>query len=176
MTLSPTLPTKDGTLVASVVWQPQGRPELAVKHHWFVNGIEVVDHSGSELALADFQTGDRVHVVAEVRASDDRVLASERSLSVVIQNRPPTIVSGLDALTQTDKELTGRIVATDPDGEPVTVTLREGPPGLVIQPDGTVHWPLASVKPGQHQLAVEVEDSRGLGYQGTMTFTVGAGA
>lgn len=176
VTLLPNLPTKDQTLVAAAIWQPQGQPDLTLEHHWFVNGTEVANHDGSELALADFQTGDRIHLVAEVRAGAARVLASERSLSVVIQNRPPTVVSALDALAPSGDDLTGRIVAADPDGELVTVTLREGPPGLVIEPDGTVRWPLARVTPGDHQLTVDVQDTRGLGYQGTMTFSVGAGS
>ena len=176
VTLSPNLPTKDLTLVAAAVWQPQGQPGLTLVHRWHVNETEIADHTGPKLALADYRTGDRIHLVAEVRADDGRVLAGERSLSVVIQNRPPTVVSGLEDLTQTGEALTGRIVAADPDGEAVTVTLREGPPGLVVEPDGTVRWPLGRVTPGDHRLTIQVQDDRGLGYQGTIAFSVKAGA
>jgi hypothetical protein len=43
---------------------------------------------------------------------------------------------------------------------------------LTVQPDGTVHWAVAAVKPGTHELTVELEDERGLGFRGALSFSI----
>ena len=173
--LTPVLPNKDQTLSASADWQPQGRPGIAVSYQWFVNGVEVAKGASNELPLVEFHSGDRVHVVAALIGEDSAMMASERSRSVVIQNRPPILISGPENLVQQGEELVGQIRYSDPDGDPVTVKLVEGPAGLIVEKDGRVHWPLSQVRGGDHQLTIELEDERGLGYQETLSFSMKAG-
>jgi hypothetical protein len=173
--LTPSLPNKDQVLTALVDWQPQGVPGLAVSYRWFVNGIEVTTGYRSDLSLATFHSGDRVYVVATIFRPDGSLTASQQSRSVVIQNRPPMLQSAFEGFVKHENELVGHIRYSDPDGDKVTVKLLGGPPGLTVETDGTLHWPLSTVQAGNHQLNVELTDEAGLGYRGTMTFSVEAG-
>ena len=175
ITLSPALPNKDQVLTTLVDWQPQGVPGLAVSYRWFVNGVEVTTGYRSDLSLSKFHSGDRVYVVASVLRPDGNVTASLQSRSVVIQNRPPMLQSGFEGFVKHENELVGHIRYSDPDGDKVTVKLLGGPPGLVLEADGTVRWPLSMVQAGNHQLNVELTDEAGLGYRGTLTFSMEAG-
>ena len=174
--LRPVLPNKDQTLTALTDWEPQGRPGTTLFYQWFVNEVEVTKGASNELPLVELHSGDRVHVVAALIGDDGHVMASERSRSVVIQNRPPTLISGPENLVQQGEELVGQIRFSDPDGDPVTVKLVEGPPGLVVEADGHVRWPLSQVQGGDHQMILELEDERGLGYRETLSFSLKAGA
>ena len=173
--LAPALPVKDQVLSATVDWQPQGQPGITTVYNWFVNGERVSAGKNPKFPLSNFNSGNRVYVIAELQGKDGHILDSKRSLSVVIQNRPPQLDSGLEGLVQKGQELVGQIRFSDPDGDPVVIKLLQGPPGLMVAEDGKVHWPLSEVKAGEHELTLELEDIRGLGFRGTLSFSMGKG-
>jgi hypothetical protein len=175
ITISPSLPNKDQVLTAQIDWQPQGTPGVAVSYRWFVNGAEVTAGYRSDLPLSKFRSGDRVYVTAAIQNPEGKVVASQQSRSVVIQNRPPVLQPDIEGVVKRENELLGHIRYSDPDGDKVTVRLLGGPPGLVVDPDGTLRWPLSMVQSGAQQLTVELIDEAGLGYRGTLTFSLEAG-
>jgi len=173
--LSPARVNKDESLKALTDWGPTGRPEMALHYEWFVNEQRVSSGASSRLALSEFRSGDRVYVVSKVLLKqgllkEESVLASRRSRSIVIQNRPPRLEAGLKEMRQENDMLVGQIKASDPDGDFFTMRLLEGPRGLSLSPDGDVRWPLSEVMPGAQQLVIELEDERGLGFRGTLPF------
>ncbi len=94
--LNPPFPHKDQTLTASTDWGPQGRTDISVFYRWYVNEVEIQKEPSHELVLKEFHPGDRIYVVSELRWEDGSMVASERSRSVVVQNRPPELTSGLE--------------------------------------------------------------------------------
>lgn len=175
LTLQPAFPNRDQTVAALLEWEPQGRSGMAVSYEWFVNEVSVETGQTGELVLGKYHPGDRVNVTATIIGPDGKPLASDRSRRpIVIQNRPPALEGGLEEFQKTDKELIGHIRSSDPDGDKVTVKLVSGPAGLTVQPDGTVLWPVAHIQLGKHELTVELEDERGLGFRGTLPFSIEA--
>ncbi len=52
--------------------------------------------------------------------------------------------------------------ALEPDGDPLSYTLVESPPGMLIDADtGLIHWQVTSTAIGLHDVTVRVEDGRG---------------
>ena len=172
--LRPPYPNREQTVEAVLDWAPQGRPGIGVSYEWLVNDRAVKTGEASELVLGKYGPGDRVSVIAAIIGPDGKRLASERSRSIIIQNRPPTLDGGIEEFAKTDNEWIGHLRFSDPDGDKVSVKLVRGPAGLTVQPDGTVRWPLAQIRPGKHELAVELEDERGLGFRGTLSFSIEA--
>ncbi len=175
LTLRPPFPNRDETVGASLDWEPRGRPGTVVTYEWLVNGIPVESGESNELPLGEFHAGDRVSVIASVIGPGGARLASQRSRSVVIQNRPPALEGVIEGFAprDKDKEWVGQLRFSDPDGDHVTVRLVSGPAGLTVEPDGTVRWPVAEILPGKHELTVELEDERGLGFRVTLPFSIG---
>jgi len=172
MTLRPAFPNKDETVSALLEWEPQGRPGMLVSYEWVVKDVSVKTGEASTLALNKYHTGDHVSVIATITDSNGKPLASQRSLSVVIQNRPPILDGGLEEFAKSGEEWLGHIRVSDPDGDHVVVRPVSGPAGLTVQPDGTVRWPVSAIQPGTHELTVELEDERGLGFRGTLSFSI----
>lgn len=173
--LQPAFPNRDQTVVAALEWEPQGRPGMKVSYEWFVNEVSVKTGQVGELVLNKYRAGDRVSVTATIIGPDGKPLASDRSRrSIIIQNRPPALEGGLEEFQETDKEWIGHIRFSDPDSDEVTVKLVSGPAGLTVQPDGAVLWPVAQIRLGKHELTVELEDARGLGFRGTLSFSIEA--
>jgi len=163
---------KDGALRASADWGPAGNPEMALRYKWFVNNRKVASSASERLPLSAFRSGDRVYALAQVLLKNQKVIASRRSRSVVIQNRAPKFDAGLRSLQRKGDALVGHVSASDPDGDFFTMRLIDGPGGLALDPDGIIQWPLASVKPGAQEITIELEDERGLGFRGTLAFSV----
>lgn len=172
LTLRPPFPKRDESVAASLEWEPQGRPGMLVSYEWLVNDVSIKTGEVDTLALAEYHTGDHVSVIVTITDSNGKRLVSQRSRSVVIQNRPPMLNGGLEDFAKSGEEWVGQIRMSDPDGEHVAARLVSGPAGLTVQPDGTVRWPVAAIQPGTHELTVELEDERGLGFRGALSFSI----
>jgi hypothetical protein len=172
LTLRPAFPNRDENVAALLEWEPQGRPGMLVSYEWLVNDVSMKTGEAGTLVLHEYHTGDHVSVIATITGANGKPLASQRSLSVVIQNRPPMLNGGLEGFAKSDEEWIGHIRMSDPDGDHVAARLVSGPAGLTVQPDGTVRWPLAAIRSGTHELAVELEDERGLGFRGALSFSI----
>lgn len=177
LSLNPSLPNKDQTLYAKALWGPEGRP-IEVSYQWFVNGVEVDrkkrhPEEAHAFSLGRFRSGDRVYFIASLIRPDGSVAASQRSLSTVIQNRPPELKRGLERLVRQDDDLVGQISYADPDGDRVFVKLIDGPKGLILEDGDSIRWPLSLVEAGDHVVTLELLDERGLGFRESFPFSMG---
>ena len=62
------------------------------------------------------------------------------TVSVADANRAPTISSLPRSTARAGLQYTGRVIATDPDGDPITISLDSGPAGMTLSPDGLFSW------------------------------------
>ena len=177
ITLEPPLPNKDQMLTGIIDWGPQGQPDITVGYQWFVNGVEFQREreeisKPNTLRLNGFRSGDRIFLMASLTRPDGSVADTERSLSTIIQNRPPELGSDFKGFEKKGDTLVGKLMISDPDGDGVEVALLEGPEGLTVDSEGMVLWPISQVTSGDHQLTLELEDERGLGFRGTLSFSM----
>ncbi len=69
-----------------------------------------------------------------------------------------------------------QVEASDPDGDALSYSLIEGPPGMVIDSEsGLIEWWVTSKDLGSHGVTVEVEDGKGGADQQMFTLVIKAG-
>ncbi len=118
-----------------------------------------------------FKRGDNVAV--KILPFDGENYGSAKLLTTEIKNTVPRITEGQSA-TFNDKNLTYQIKATDPDGDTLTYSLVEAPPGVNIdQKSGVITW--LNVPENQQKLDLKVKINDGhngeIIYQSTVNFS-----
>lgn len=121
-----------------------------------------------------FDVGDRFKAGDKVRAqvvplSSDGLAGDSKSLTVEIVNAPPSA-------KLVDQKITGNtysahIEAKDPEGDPITYSIKQGPPGLVVDQNGNLDWKIGQTTSGSFPIAISVKDSRGA--EVVMSYTIG---
>ena len=74
---------------------------------------------------------------------------------------PPVFVSGPRPDAQVNRVYLGKVVATDPDGNPLTFSLVSGPQGLTVSSRGIVAWTPSAAEFGANSIRLQVSDGRG---------------
>lgn len=77
------------------------------------------------------------------------------------RNQTPTITSTPRTQTQIDQNYVYLVVATDPNGDPLTYQLENPPPGMTIDAEGIVRWLPTSAQAVTHTIGIRVADGRG---------------
>lgn len=77
-------------------------------------------------------------------------------------NRSPLVTTAPNVEAIVGRPYTYDLAATDPDGDPLTYSLLSGPQGLSIdRVSGAVRWAPTEPNPGNHVVAIRVEDGQG---------------
>lgn len=159
VTIGPEEPRIDDVLEAYAELREGASPFAEVEFTWIVNGREVLGVSDDTLdkRKGRFKKLDRVKVVAT--ATDEQGGVAERSSGeILIANSTPQIItdisgqSGLNGL---------RLKAEDADGDELSWSILEGPPGVSIDRRGTlrvVQKNMAEAWSGEVVIAAEDPD------------------
>ena len=125
-----------------------------LRYKWTVNGRTVQD--GTENTLAQpLKRGDFVEL--EVIPSDGAM----RSNSVFVANAPPKLRLKGQKIDG-DGVYIAQLEAEDPESDPITLTLKSGPPGMEIdQQNKAVHWKIPSDANGAYGVDVSASDPQG---------------
>lgn len=133
---------------------------VSLKYRWRKNETVLKEGDDNTLDIAGVTAADVMHV--DVTASDGNPDGSNTvSQRFALSNSAPTIVS-----TPSRSAMGGayeyQVKASDPDGDPVTYTLEEGPPGMSIgEQTGQIHWTAAPDAHGIYRIKVVAQDNRG---------------
>jgi len=124
-----------------------------------------------ETVRGSFKRGDNVTV--KILPFDGENYGAAKLLTTEIKNTVPRVTEGQSA-TFNDKNLTYQIKATDPDGDTLTYSLVEAPPGVNIdQKSGVITW--LNVPEDQQKLDLKVKINDGhdgeIIYQSTVNFS-----
>jgi RHS repeat-associated protein len=76
-------------------------------------------------------------------------------------NNPPAVTSRPRGSVRVGDPYLYAVVASDPDGDPLTYSLDEAPAGMAVDAAGRVTWVPAADQLGPHPVRVRVEDGRG---------------
>jgi hypothetical protein len=132
---------------------------------WQMNGQSA--GNGNRLT-ALVKRGDKVTVT--ITPFDGKERGRPASLSREILNTPPAI-EGQERFQVTDNAVTFHVRASDADGDPLTFSLKDAPPGMSIDPmTGSVRWATSIGTTGKLPFTVVVSD--GSGGESTARFTV----
>lgn len=137
---------------------PDGDP-LRLKYQWNLDNVPVPG-DGDTMTLGKGKRGSWVHVL--VTPSDgfaDGAWKASPRYQVV--NARPVVRSELPKQLTPGRKLVYRIVAEDPDGDPLTYTLTKGPQGMVLA-GTTLEWQVPDEFVGkQVDAVVEISDGSG---------------
>lgn len=104
------------------------------------------------------------HLVT-VRVSDSHSASDTQSFTLEVSGKPnkkPAITSTPINTATVNEAYLYSIIATDPDSDPLTYSLVNGPAGMTVSLiTGQVHWLPAAEQTGQHSVSVSVEDGYG---------------
>jgi hypothetical protein len=123
--------------------------------------------TGNRLA-APVKRGDKVTVT--VTPFDGKERGKSATLSREILNTPPAI-EGQEQFQVTDNAVTFHVRASDADGDPLTYSIKNAPPGMSIDPGtGRVRWVTSPGTAGKVPFTAVVSD--GSGGESTARITV----
>lgn len=131
---------------------PDGDP-LTFKYKWYVNDSPVAGNSDA-LTLTGVKKGSWVHVT--ITPNDGFADGAWRdSPRYQVVNALPVVKSVLPKELPPGRRFTYRIVAEDPDGDPLTYALTKAPPGMILRGD-TLEWQVPEESIGANVEAVVV--------------------
>jgi len=130
--------------------------DVSMSYEWTFNGEPA--GSGKEINT-EIKRGDKLSV--KVTPYDGETYGRPVTLNREIRNLPPML--GKESTSNFDGRIyTYQINAIDPDGDSLTYTLKEGPPGMTVgSANGIITWEVPPGDTGIHAITVLISDSQG---------------
>lgn len=158
--LGPEEPVVDDTLEVNAKLKPGASPFTEVDFTWYVNGRDLLGVSNDTLdkKKGRFKKFDRIKVVAT--ATDEKGgMTQMASEEILIVNSMPSIVTDISG----ESGLNGlRLKAEDPDGDALSWSVLEGPPGVTIDRRGTLRVDMRDLAEAYNgEVVVAAEDPDG---------------
>jgi len=143
--------------VKVVAGDPDGDPVM-LTYKWLRNDKEIPGAKADTLDTKEFRKKDVLAVL--VTASDGKSTRAPRAgLPVAIENSPPRFTS-TPPIEIKDGQYTYQVVVTDPDEDPVTLELKQGPPGMTLDPaTKQLSWKLTPENLGKHRVVLVAKDN-----------------
>ena len=165
--------TAEGEIQVFIEASDPDLDELSQHYEWFVND-QRIENESTILSLEDFKKKDTVFVKAYAEDEEDKSTWVQ-SRKVLLQNRPPRIVSRPPNQWSSDQPVTYEVKAEDQDGDDLSITL-EGdlPDGMYWDEyEHTLTWtPPESPTPGQYDFEIIADDNDGGRYIQTISLTL----
>jgi hypothetical protein len=157
--------------VSPIGYDPDG-DAVGFHYKWSVNGTEQVNDS-PVLKGDHLKRGDTVALTV-IPYDRDGEGVPFISQNIVIPNGAPRILSTPPHDTPGDT-YTYRVVADDPDGDPISFSLISAPEGMTIDSHiGVISWPITEKSAGEHIIEIAVQDSMGARTTQKYTITITA--
>jgi hypothetical protein len=143
----------DGQDILKVVIQDKAGEGITWVYEWTKNNQPF----GRGDSTKDFKRGDNVAV--KIMPFDGEKYGNPKILTTEIKNTTPSVVENKTA-TFDGKQLSYQVKAIDADGDSLTYSLVEGPPGVTIdQKSGIITW--SNVPENQQKLDLKVKINDG---------------
>ena len=143
--------------VRVVAADPDG-DQVILTYKWFRNGKVIPDARNATLDTKLFVKKDALGVL--VTASDGKATREPKaSLPVTIENSPPQFTSTPPTEIKSGQYLY-QVAVTDPDDDPVTLELKQGPPGMTLDPaTKQLIWKLTPENLGKYHVVLVAKDN-----------------
>jgi hypothetical protein len=155
---TPGRPIAGEPIKVQVTFDESMQAEVPLHYLWRVNE-ETVPESDSHILAFQTKRGDRIEVAVFVGTSREEIRA--RRADVVVDNAPPLVKKVEDHLAS-DGTYVARLVASDPDGDEVTLKVQQGPPGMVLDSASKeLRWAVPEGTTGTFPVEIMATDSAG---------------
>jgi hypothetical protein len=147
----------DQLKVKVVAGDPDGDP-ITFAYKWFRNDREIPDAKTDTLDTKDFRKKDVLAVL--VTPSDGKATREGHAgFPVTIENAPPRFTSTPPAEIKNGQYLY-TVVVMDPDEDPITLELKQAPPGMTLDPaTKQIAWKLTPESKGKHRIVIAAKDN-----------------
>lgn len=157
--LIPQNPQKGDNLKVEVKTIDEDKDAVSLLYEWFVNGKPSGKTSEAVAINELIKTGDKVSV--KITPTDRETNGTSVTLSTTIANSPPNVSPNI-AASFNGLVYTSKVMAEDPEGDPLTYTLKAGPEGMTIDSkSGVITWEVKPENKGEHNIVVSVSDGHG---------------
>lgn len=144
-------------------------------YQWKLNGEDIQGATEQVLEWGEeFSKGDTLTL--EVIPYDDEAEGIWKSEgTITIPNAPPVIKSNPEGAVE-GNSFNYQVVAEDPDGDPVTISLKNAPDDMALNSEtGQIVWEFSSDDAGDYNLDVIATDDEGAYSVQNVTFTISRG-
>jgi hypothetical protein len=133
---------------------------ISYTYRWYINDQLIQESSEARLGGEFIHSADKVSL--EVIPSDPFSKgAAKTSEAMRVTNRPPEITSSPTTVMQEGKYVY-QVTAKDPDGDPLSFRLVEGPSGMRLDPvSGLLEWKVETLSQQKASIIIQVEDAKG---------------
>lgn len=159
VSIHPELPRRNSVLKARVEAKDLDGDTIGFSYQWVKNGDALMGESSETLRDSRLKKGDRIILRVEpydMEGTGEEVASQE----VVILNSAPVITSSPKAQKMKSSLYQYRVVAEDPDGDPITFSLGSSSPrGMTIDPQtGLLRWKVGRDDAGTHTVEIIAAD------------------
>jgi hypothetical protein len=170
--LSNLSPGKGETLVATASAEDPDRDAIRWNFRWRIDGKVVQEGENPALRLSTAKRGDEVY--CEAVPNDGEATGPTLATQIVtVRNSPPIIRSTPPSGAGPGGVFSYRVMADDPDGDPLVFTMTEGPKGASFD-EGTFRWTPTPEFRGTAPVVLRLSD--GAGGEARQEFVLQAGA
>lgn len=163
--LNPKLVYPGTTVKAEVEGMDKDGDPITFYYEWKRNNMTLHEETREELDTKEFKKGDFISVIVTPFDGKEKG-KNKRSLFLFVANSPPTITS-FPTLNTSNEIYVYEVKATDPDGDALTFSLEESPPGMTIDAaTGRIEWKIPSETKGSFQVKITVTDNDSKAFQG----------
>ncbi|NWG75219.1 MAG: hypothetical protein HXY24_11530 [Rubrivivax sp.] len=148
-----------GDAVRAVVKLKDTAPDpFPLYFRWKINDQIVGESDQPELGIK-IKRGDVLELLVFAGTNRDETRAMHTS--VTVGNAAPTVARGKEQLSA-DGVYTAQLQSKDPEGDPVTLVLQQGPDGMTVdQKTGTLRWKAPNGTQGSFPIEIEASDPSG---------------
>jgi len=158
--LSPRMPVIGDSVKAIVKTTGTEEYPVNIQYQWSHNDVLLSEESDSLLlAAADFKKGDKV-TLRVIPDSGNRK-GAPMTIVLTVANAAPVIKSSQTSIKFDGNTYTYQVKASDPDGDPVSISLITAPEGMTISQTGFIQWAVPQSVKGQIPVTVSVTDGQG---------------
>jgi len=157
--MEPENPVSGGTVRVTSTGSDADGDAVKVHYEWYVDNVLAYGND-DKVVLKGVRRGSQVHVKA---IPNDGIVdgAWMETPRCQVVNGLPIVKSQVPKEVPADGRFVYRIEAEDPDGDPLTYSLKKGPPGMALN-GSTLEWQVPDVFHGRPvQIVVEISDGQG---------------
>jgi hypothetical protein len=167
--VSPQNPVIGDTVKAEVSVFDREGDSVSIDYQWSKNEITLMNDSNVLSLMGDFKRGDEISL--KVIPDDGNRKGNPLSIVITIANASPVIHPSQETFAFDGSFYSYQIRATDPDGDPLTYSLKSAPAGMTINPStGLIQWNVPPDFKGKAPITVSVTD--GYGGEAMQSFTL----
>jgi hypothetical protein len=156
--VEPSSPITGDQVTARVTLASSFQQPVELVYKWKRNG-QPVQVSQSEVLQIPLKRDDFVEVEVSMARNDEGPPRGVTG-SVMVGNAPPTMRLANQTIGN-DGSYQAKIESSDPEGDNFTLSIKEGPPGMSIDPGGNIRWAGDSKAEGSFSVAVSARDVHG---------------